>query len=75
MCFLDFQVVGFDGSTTIEEFEATLTDLIGCRPVNHSGFSIFSDDPLDPSLHHSLAKQEKVKCVPQYFTPGTDLFK
>ncbi|XP_023332150.1 uncharacterized protein CG43867 [Eurytemora carolleeae] len=55
-----YQVVGFDGSTTIEEFEATLTDLINCRPANQSGFSIFSDDPLDPTLHHSLAKQEKV---------------
>ncbi len=54
------QVVGFDGSTTIEEFCSTLTKLIGCRGTNQSGFSIFSDDPITPELQHSLNKHEKV---------------
>ena len=54
------KVVGFDGSTTIQEFTSTLTDLIGCRSIEQSGFSIFSDDPLDPTIHHSLAPNEKV---------------
>ena len=60
MSILLFQVVGFDGSTTIEEFTRTLTDLIGCRPASQSGFSLFSDDPLDPSIYHSLSSNEKV---------------
>jgi hypothetical protein len=52
--------VGFDGSTTMDEFTLTLTSLIGCRPPDQSGFAIFSDDPIDSGVDHSLAGSDKV---------------
>ena len=53
-------MVGFDGSTTMDEFTISLTSLIGCRSPDLSGFAIFSDDPIEAGVDHSLAGSDKV---------------
>eukprot|EP00095_Tigriopus_kingsejongensis_P006145 maker-scaffold730_size105374-snap-gene-0.17 protein:Tk06145 transcript:maker-scaffold730_size105374-snap-gene-0.17-mRNA-1 annotation:"AGAP001935-PA" len=55
-----YQVVGFDGSTTIAEFMCQLNQDIGCRPGEQSGFAIYSDDPIDTDVDHALHLDEKV---------------
>ncbi|XP_015182968.1 PREDICTED: uncharacterized protein CG43867 isoform X2 [Polistes dominula] len=55
-----YQVVGFDGSTTIEEFINTLNQEIGCRDVHQSGFTLFSDDPIEKDLEHFIDLQAKL---------------
>lgn len=55
-----YQVVSFDGSTTIEEFLNTMNQEIGCRDVHHSGFTLFSDDPIEKDLEHFIDLQAKV---------------
>ncbi|XP_076661885.1 uncharacterized protein CG43867 isoform X4 [Halictus rubicundus] len=55
-----YQVVGFDGSTTIEEFLNTLNQEIGCRDVHQSGFTLFSDDPIEKDLEHFIDLQAKL---------------
>ncbi|XP_023289839.1 uncharacterized protein CG43867 isoform X5 [Orussus abietinus] len=55
-----YQVVSFDGSTTIEEFLNTLNQEIGCRDVHQSGFSLFSDDPIEKDLEHFIDLQAKL---------------
>ncbi|XP_046382604.1 uncharacterized protein CG43867 isoform X5 [Ischnura elegans] len=55
-----YQVVSFDGSTTIEEFLTTLNQEIGCRDVSHSGFTLFSDDPIEKDLEHFIDPQAKL---------------
>ncbi|XP_063217815.1 uncharacterized protein CG43867 isoform X3 [Bacillus rossius redtenbacheri] len=55
-----YQVVSFDGSTTIEEFLSTLNQEIGCRDVTHSGFTLFSDDPIEKDLEHFIDLQAKL---------------
>jgi hypothetical protein len=54
------QVVGFDGSTTVDEFLLSLCHEIGCREPNHSGFALFEDDPFEKDLEHFLKPEEKV---------------
>lgn len=55
-----YQVVSFDGSTTIEEFLHTLNQEIGCRDVHQSGFTLFSDDPIEKDLEHFIDLQAKL---------------
>nr|CAD7446613.1 unnamed protein product [Timema bartmani] len=55
-----YQVVSFDGSATIEEFLSTLNQEIGCRDVTHSGFTLFSDDPIEKDLEHFIDLQAKL---------------
>ena len=55
-----YQVVGFDGSSTIAEFLHDLSLELGCRAVDQSGFTIFSDDPLDKDMYHALHLEDKV---------------
>ncbi|KAJ8688183.1 hypothetical protein QAD02_023978 [Eretmocerus hayati] len=55
-----YQVVSFDGSTTIEEFLATLNQEIGCRDSSQSGFTLFSDDPIEKDLEHFIDLQAKL---------------
>ena len=55
-----YQVVSFDGSTTIEEFLNTINQEIGCRDVHQSGFTLFSDDPIEKDLEHFIDLQAKV---------------
>lgn len=54
-------MVGFDGSTTIEEFLSTLNQETGCRDSQHSGFTLFSDDPIEKDLEHYIESQAKVR--------------
>jgi hypothetical protein len=56
----NFQVVSFDGSTTIEEFLCTLSHEIGCRDSSLSGFTLFSDDPIEKDLEHFVELNAKV---------------
>ena len=55
-----YHVVGFDGSTTISEFLQTLNLDIGCRGIELSGFTIFSDDPIEKNMDHCLSQKDKV---------------
>ncbi|XP_070500154.1 uncharacterized protein CG43867 isoform X4 [Chironomus tepperi] len=54
-----YQVISFDGSTTIEEFQTTLVQEIGCRDSTN-GFTLFSDDPIEKDLEHYLDPQAKL---------------
>ncbi|CAH0561141.1 unnamed protein product [Brassicogethes aeneus] len=47
-----YHITSFDGSTTIKEFQDCLAHEIGCRTAN--GFAIFSDDPIEKDLEHTL---------------------
>ncbi|XP_065563774.1 uncharacterized protein CG43867-like [Artemia franciscana] len=55
-----YQVVGFDGSTTVEEFLVAVNQEIGCRDSSQSGFALFSDDPLEKDVDHWLEPQAKL---------------
>lgn len=55
------QVVGFDGSTTVEEFLHTLNQRIGVRKPQLSGFALFADDPSGKDLEHCLQPSAKVR--------------
>ncbi|XP_078419187.1 pleckstrin homology domain-containing family H member 1 [Cetorhinus maximus] len=55
-----YQVVGFDGSTTVEEFLNTLNQEIGMRKPLHSGFALFTDDPSGKDLEHCLQGNVKI---------------
>ena len=55
------QVVGFDGSTTVEEFLHTLNQRVGMRRPQLSGFALFSDDPSGRDLDHCLLPSAKVR--------------
>ncbi|GFQ79201.1 uncharacterized protein CG43867, partial [Trichonephila clavata] len=55
-----YQVVGFDGSTTVEEFIQTVNEEAGIRDSSNSGFALFSDDPIDKSLEHCLQNTAKL---------------
>jgi hypothetical protein len=60
MLFLSIQVVGFDGSTTVEEFTLSLCHEIGCREPQLSGFGLWEDDPFEKDVEHALLPNEKV---------------
>ncbi|XP_037073458.1 pleckstrin homology domain-containing family H member 1-like [Pollicipes pollicipes] len=55
-----YQVVGFDGSTTIGEFVQTLNQEIGCRDVSQSGMALYSDDPFQAEQRHLLQTDAKL---------------
>lgn len=59
--FSTLQVVGFDGSTTVEEFLVTLNQEITCRDVSSTGFALFSDDPIEKDVEHWLEPKSKVR--------------
>lgn len=54
-------MVGFDGSTTVEEFLNTLNQRIGVRKPQLSGFALFTDDPFGKDLEHCLQPSAKVR--------------
>ncbi|XP_068154934.1 uncharacterized protein CG43867 isoform X9 [Drosophila tropicalis] len=54
-----YQVVSFDGSTTIEEFQSTLAQELGTRDATN-GFCLFSDDPIEKDLEHYLEPLAKL---------------
>lgn len=55
-----YQVVGFDGSTTVEEFIQTVNEEAGIRDSSQSGFALFSDDPIEKDLEHCLQNSAKL---------------
>uniref|UniRef100_A0A4X2MAB9 Pleckstrin homology, MyTH4 and FERM domain containing H1 n=1 Tax=Vombatus ursinus TaxID=29139 RepID=A0A4X2MAB9_VOMUR len=55
-----YQVVGFDGSSTVDEFLHQLNQETGMRKTSHSGFSLFTDDPSDKDLEHYLQGSVKI---------------
>ncbi|KAM4693408.1 pleckstrin homology domain-containing family H member 2 [Discoglossus pictus] len=55
-----YQVVGFDASTTVEEFLCTLNQDIGMRKPTHSGFALFTDDPSGKDFEHCVQGNIKV---------------
>uniref|UniRef100_A0A8C5AN99 Pleckstrin homology domain containing, family H (with MyTH4 domain) member 1 n=1 Tax=Gadus morhua TaxID=8049 RepID=A0A8C5AN99_GADMO len=55
-----YQVVGFDGSTTVEEFLGPLNQRVGLRKTQLSGFALFTDDPSGKDLEHCLQPSAKI---------------
>ncbi|XP_036591199.1 pleckstrin homology domain-containing family H member 1 [Trichosurus vulpecula] len=55
-----YQVVGFDGSSTVDEFLHRLNQEMGMRKTSHSGFSLFTDDPSGKDLEHYLQGSIKI---------------
>ncbi|XP_028176683.1 uncharacterized protein CG43867-like [Ostrinia furnacalis] len=55
-----YQVISFDGSTTVEEFLSTLSTELGCRETGLSGFALFSDDPIEKDLEHHIKPDKKL---------------
>ncbi|CAN9500031.1 unnamed protein product [Ophioblennius macclurei] len=49
-----YQVVSFDASTTVEEFQCRLNQDTGMRKTGLSGFSLYTDDPTGRELEHCL---------------------
>uniref|UniRef100_A0A8B9RMW3 Pleckstrin homology domain containing, family H (with MyTH4 domain) member 2 n=1 Tax=Astyanax mexicanus TaxID=7994 RepID=A0A8B9RMW3_ASTMX len=55
-----YQVVSFDASTTVEEFQTRLNQDTGMRKTGQSGFSLYSDDPTGQNLEHYLQGSLKI---------------
>uniref|UniRef100_UPI00398F201D pleckstrin homology domain-containing family H member 2 isoform X2 n=1 Tax=Pristiophorus japonicus TaxID=55135 RepID=UPI00398F201D len=55
-----YQVVGFDASTTVEEFLHTLNQDTGMRKPVQSGFFLFTDDPSGNDQGHCLHGNIKI---------------
>ncbi|RXN24767.1 pleckstrin homology domain-containing family H member 2 isoform X1 [Labeo rohita] len=55
-----YQVVSFDASTTVEEFQSRLNQDTGMRKTGQSGFSLYSDDPTGKDLEHCLQGNLKI---------------
>lgn len=55
-----YQVVGFDGSSTVDEFLQRLNQETGMRKPSQSGFALFTDDPSGRDLEHCLQGRVKV---------------
>ena len=53
-----YHITSFAGSTTIKEFQDSLAHEICCRTTN--GFAIFSDDPIEKDLEHTLDANAKL---------------
>ncbi|XP_048339958.1 pleckstrin homology domain-containing family H member 1 isoform X2 [Sphaerodactylus townsendi] len=55
-----YQVVGFDGSSTVEEFLHQLNQEMGMRQSSFSGFALFADDPSGGDIEHCLQGPMKI---------------
>nr|XP_056707116.1 pleckstrin homology domain-containing family H member 1 [Euleptes europaea] len=55
-----YQVVGFDGSSTVAEFLQQLNQETGMRQSSLSGFSLFTDDPSGGDIEHCLQGPVKI---------------
>ncbi|XP_025893987.1 pleckstrin homology domain-containing family H member 1 [Nothoprocta perdicaria] len=55
-----YQVVGFDGSSTVDEFIQRLNQETGMKKPSHRGFSLFTDDPSGRDLEHCLQGTMKI---------------
>lgn len=56
-----YQVVSFDGSSTVGEFLNSLNEALGMREGHISGFALFTDDPAGLELEHCLGNNLKVR--------------
>lgn len=57
-----YQVVSFDGSTTVHEFVQSLCKDIGVREYRLTGFALYSDDPTGRTdLEYCLSGHLKVR--------------
>ncbi|XP_054987136.1 pleckstrin homology domain-containing family H member 1 [Sorex araneus] len=55
-----YQVVGFDGSSTVDEFLQRLNQETGMRKSSRSGFALFMDDPSGRDVEHCLQGTVKI---------------
>lgn len=55
-----YQVVSFDASTTVDEFQSRLNQDTGMRKTGLSGFSLYTDDPTGRELEHCLSGGIKI---------------
>ncbi|XP_022090512.1 pleckstrin homology domain-containing family H member 1-like isoform X2 [Acanthaster planci] len=55
-----YQVVGFDGSTTVKDLLHTLNHKINMRDSEESGFALFTDDPCGREIEHCLHPSAKI---------------
>ncbi|XP_035255457.1 pleckstrin homology domain-containing family H member 2 [Anguilla anguilla] len=55
-----YQVVGFDASTTVDEFLGRLNQDTGMRKTGQTGFTLYTDDPSGRDLEHSLQGSIKI---------------
>ncbi|XP_036360051.1 pleckstrin homology domain-containing family H member 1 isoform X3 [Octopus sinensis] len=55
-----YQVVSFDGSTTVTELLQSLQKTLYIRDIKESGFALFTDDPTGQDIEHCLPPQVKV---------------
>ncbi|KFO24191.1 pleckstrin homology domain-containing family H member 1 isoform X1 [Fukomys damarensis] len=55
-----YQVVGFDGSSTVGEFLQRLNQETGMRKSSQSGFALLTDDPSGRDLEHCLQGSVKI---------------
>lgn len=53
-----YHISSFDGSSTVKEFQDSVATEIGCRITN--GFALFSDDPIEKDLEHTLDPTAKL---------------
>ncbi|XP_033635880.1 pleckstrin homology domain-containing family H member 1-like isoform X2 [Asterias rubens] len=56
----NYQVVGFDGSTTVKDLLNTLNHKINMRDIEESGFALFTDDPCGREIEHCLHPTAKI---------------
>uniref|UniRef100_UPI0037E74C52 pleckstrin homology domain-containing family H member 2 n=1 Tax=Semicossyphus pulcher TaxID=241346 RepID=UPI0037E74C52 len=55
-----YQVVSFDASTTVDEFQCRLNQDTSMRKTGLSGFSLYTDDPTGRELEHCLQGGVKI---------------
>ncbi|KAK2533274.1 Plekhh1 [Columba livia] len=55
-----YQVVGFDGSSTVDELIQQLNQETGMKKPSHMGFALFTDDPSGRNLEHCLQGNMKI---------------
>ncbi len=58
----DYHVVGFDGSSSVAEFAASLCSDLGFGHPRDTGFALYSDDPIEKDVEHALHPDDKV-CI------------
>ncbi|XP_052769794.1 pleckstrin homology domain-containing family H member 1-like isoform X1 [Mya arenaria] len=55
-----YQVISFDGSTTIQEFQQAINKALGMQDCSYSGFALFSDDPIIADMETCLQNHIKI---------------
>lgn len=54
-------MISFDGSTTVEEFTQCINKTVNIRDSKYSGFSLFSDHPVNTDVDQCLQLHVKVR--------------